>query len=67
MTLNVAKKELEDNISKPFREIQNEIQRITNFKYVKAMKYKNNRGGCKGFRIKTECLIDQNRKGHFGT
>ena len=53
-----SKKELEDNISKPFREIQNEIQRITNFKYDRTMKYKNNRGGFKGFRIKTDCLID---------
>lgn len=29
-----SKNELEDNISKPFREIQSGIQRITNLKYV---------------------------------
>ena len=53
-----SKKELEENISKPFREIQNEIQRITNFKYNRALTFgKSNRGGFKGFRIKSECLI----------
>ena len=45
-------KELEEVISKPFREIQNEIQRITNFKYERILKHNNNRGGFKGFRIK---------------
>ena len=39
-----SKKELEDAISKPFREIQNEIQRITNLKYVRDLK---------GFSVKT--------------
>ena len=53
-----SKKELEDAISKPFREIQNEIQRITNFKYVRNMRIGKFQGGFKGFRIKTECLID---------
>ena len=53
-----SKKELEDNISKPFREIQNEIQRITNFKYDRNGKYNTNRGGFKGFRIKPQCLIE---------
>jgi Zn ribbon nucleic-acid-binding protein len=33
-----SKKELDETISKPFRKNQNEIQRITNFKYVKDMK-----------------------------
>ena len=53
-----SKKELEEVISKPFREIQNLIQRITNFKYDKKLKHNNNRGGFKGFRIKKECIID---------
>jgi len=47
-----SKKELEGAISKPFREIQGEIQRITNFKYSKDLKFgKACRGGWKGFRI----------------
>jgi len=47
-----SKKELEMAISKPFREIQTEIQRITNFKYSKDLKFgKSCRGGFKGFRI----------------
>lgn len=53
-----SKKELEEHIHKPFREIQNEIQRITNFKYDKNGKYNTTRGGFKGFRIIKECLID---------
>ena len=53
-----SKKELEENISKTFREIQNEIQRITNLKYVKDLRFGKMRGGYKGFIIKTECLID---------
>ena len=53
-----SKKELEEHIHKPFREIQNEIQRITNFKYDKNGKYNTTRGGFKGFRIKTECLVE---------
>jgi len=55
-----SKKELEDNISKPFREIQNEIQRITNSKYDRSLRFgkKNPQGGFKGFRMKSECLID---------
>jgi len=53
-----SKKELEEAISKPFREIQNEIQRITNLKYDRTMKYKNNRGGWKGFKIKSEILVE---------
>jgi len=58
-----SKKELEDAISKPLREIQNEIQRITNFKYVKDMKgfvVKTHKGGWKGFRLNTNCLIGVN-------
>jgi hypothetical protein len=53
-----SKKELEEVISKPFREIQNEIQRITNFKYVRDLRFEKSRGGFKGFRIKTECNIE---------
>jgi len=53
-----SKKELEDNINKPFREIQVEIQRITNLKYVKDMRFGKMRGGFKGFKIKTECLVE---------
>ena len=52
-----SRKELEDNISKPFREIQVEIQRITNFKYTKNMRFGKLQGGFKGFRLKKECLI----------
>jgi len=52
-----SKKDLEEVISKPFREIQNEIQRITNFKYVRDLRFEKSRGGFKGFRIKTECNI----------
>lgn len=52
-----SKKELEDAITKPFREIQNDIQRITNLKYDKNVRHNNNRGGYKGFRIKSECLV----------
>jgi len=52
-----SKKELEEVISKPFREIQNEIQRITNFKYVRDLRFEKSRGGFKGFKIKTECNI----------
>ena len=54
-----SKKELEDNISKPFREIQNEIQRITNIKYDRNLKFgRLCKGGWKGFRIKKECSVD---------
>jgi len=53
-----SKKELEDNISKPFREIQNEIQRITTFKYNRQLKVSGKVGGFKGFRIKPQCLIE---------
>lgn len=55
-----SKKELEDALSKPFKEIQNEIQRITNLKYVKDMRCGNRsqKGGYKGFRINPNCLID---------
>ena len=52
-----SRKELEDAISKPFREIQNEIQRITNLKYVRDLRFGKVRGGWKGFRIRPECLI----------
>ena len=52
-----SKKELEEVISKPLREIQNEIQRITNLKYDKTLKRNNNRGGFKGFRIKKNVLL----------
>ena len=57
MSLNVVKKELEEVISKPFREIQNEIQRITNLKYARDLRFEKVRGGWKGFRIKTECIV----------
>ena len=53
-----SKKELEENISKPIREIQNEIQRITNLKYDRNGKYNTNRWVFKGFRIKKECLVE---------
>ena len=55
-----SKKELEDNINKPFREIQVEIQRITNLKYDKSLTFGrgNPRGGWKGFKVKNECLIE---------
>ena len=53
-----SKKELEDAISKPLREIQNEIQRITNFKYDKNLKFgRLCKGGWKGFKIISECII----------
>ena len=58
MTTSAVKKELEDAISKPFREIQNEIQRITNIKYVRDLRFGSIRRGFKGFRIKSECIID---------
>ena len=53
-----SKKELEENISKPFREIQNEIQRITSFKYVRNLRIGKFQGGFKGFRIKSDCLVN---------
>jgi hypothetical protein len=53
-----SKKKLEEQISKPFRDIQNEIQRITNFKYDRNLKFgKLCKGGWKGFQIKSECMI----------
>jgi hypothetical protein len=54
-----SKKELENALAKPFREIQTEIQRITNLKYVRNMRFGKNssQGGWKGFRIKQECLL----------
>ena len=52
-----SKKELEDALAKPFREIQTEIQRITNLKYVRDLRFGKARGGWKGFRIKLECLL----------
>ena len=60
-TLNVWKKELEENINKSFRDIQTDIQRITNIKYNRQMKHKGMVGGFKGFRIKDElidCMIE---------
>ena len=49
---------MEEVISKPFREIQNEIQRITNFKYDKNLKFgRLCKGGWKGFKIISECII----------
>ncbi len=53
-----TKAELEQALSKPFREIQTEIQRITNLKYDRGLKHNKNRGGFKGFRIKPDCLVD---------
>ena len=51
-------KELEDAISKPLREIQNEIQRITNFKYDRNLKFgRLCKGGWKGFQFKREGII----------
>jgi len=55
------KKELEENIDKPFREIQTDIQRITNIKYNRQMKHKGMVGGFKSFRIKVvpiDCMIE---------
>ena len=47
-----SKKEIEEALSKPMREIQGEILRITNLKYDKSMKFgKTARGGWRGFRI----------------
>lgn len=47
-----SKKDLEGALSKPLREIQGEIQRITNLKYDKGMKFgKTARGGWRGFKI----------------
>ena len=31
---------------------------VTNFKYVKDMRFGKIRGGYKGFRIKTDCLVE---------
>ena len=53
MSLNVVRK----NWKKLFLNRSNEIQRITNFKYVRDLRFEKSRGGFKGFRIKTECLI----------
>ena len=55
------KQELEGHLNKPFRDIQTEIQRITNIKYNRQMKHKGMVGGFKGFRIKVElidCMIE---------
>ena len=52
------KQELEGHLNKPFRDIQTEIQRITNIKYDRFLRNKDNRGGFKGFRIKVECLLE---------
>jgi hypothetical protein len=60
-----SKFELEKILAKSFREIQTEIQRITNFKYDRRLTFgKTNRGGFKGFRIKEEnsCMIDVDLK-----
>ena len=49
---------MEEVISKPFRKIQNEIQRITNFKYDKNLKFgRLCKGGWKGLKIISECII----------
>ena len=53
-----SKQELEEHLNKPFREIQVEIQRITNIKYDKGLRDGKNRGGFKGFMIKPVCNID---------
>ena len=47
-----------DGDNKPFREIQVEIQRITNIKYDKGLRHGKYRGGFKGFMIKPVCNID---------
>jgi len=52
------KQELEGHLNKPFRDIQTEIQRITNIKYDRFLRNKDKRGGFKGFRIKVECLLE---------
>ena len=52
------KQELEGHLNKPFRDIQTEIQRITNIKYERFLRNKDKRGGFKGFRIKVECLLE---------
>ena len=53
-----SKQELEEHLNIPFREIQVEIQRITNIKYDKGLRHGKNRGGFKGFMIKPVCNID---------
>ena len=53
-----SKQDLEEHLNKPFREIQVEVQRITNIKYNRQMKDCGKVGGFKGFRIKPVCNID---------
>jgi hypothetical protein len=55
-----SKKDLEMQLHKPLREIQTEIQRITNKKYDKSLTFgRGARGGWKGFRIRPEVLIEE--------
>ena len=53
-----SKQDLEEHLNKSFREIQVEVQRITNIKYKRQMKDCGKAGGFKGFRIKPVCNID---------
>ena len=52
-----SKAELEEHLNKPFREIQAEIQRITNIKYNRQLKVSGKVGGFKGFRILPICEV----------
>jgi len=52
-----SKHELEEQLNKPFREIQVEIQRITNIKYNRQLKISGKVGGFKGFRITPFCEL----------
>jgi len=53
-----SKHELEEHLNKPFREIQVEIQRITNIKYNRQLKVSGKVSGFNGFMIKQVCNID---------
>lgn len=55
-----SKKKLEEAIGRPFKDFQGDIQRITNKKYDRNLRFgkeDEGRGGWKGFRIKSECLV----------
>jgi len=48
-----SKKDIESALTRPLREIQSEISRITNLKYIKDLRFSHTpvRGGWKGFKI----------------
>ena len=52
-----SKHELEEHLNKPFREIQAEIQRITNINYNRQLKVSGKVGGFKGFKILPNCEV----------